>query len=47
MYIQLIRLQIVLKYTWRNTWRQQVSKLRDALGGHNGASLGIHLEAMI
>jgi len=31
----------------RCTWRPRSSKLRDALGGHNRASLEMHLEAVI
>jgi len=42
-----IYLEAVIKLVWRCTWRPNSSELRDALGGHDGSSLEMHLEAKI
>jgi len=42
-----IHLEAVIERVWRCTWRLRSSELRDALGGRDTASLGMHLEALI
>jgi hypothetical protein len=42
-----IHLEAEIERGWRCTWRPQLSEFRDALGGHDRASLGMHLEAAI
>jgi len=46
-YIQPIWLQMVFMCNWRSNWRHQLSELRDALGGHDGIFLDMHLEAVV
>jgi hypothetical protein len=40
-------LEAVIKLVWRCNCRLRLSELRDALGGHNRASLEMHFEAGI
>jgi hypothetical protein len=37
----------VIESVWRCNWRPKLSKLRDALGEHDQASLEMHFEAVI
>ena len=39
--------EAVIKQVWRCNWRWRLSELRDALGGHDQASLEIKLETEI
>ena len=41
------QLTTVIERVWRCTWRPRSSQLRDALGGHNHATLEMHWEAEI
>ena len=42
-----MHLEAGIEEVWRCIWRLRSSELRDALGGRNRASLGLHLEPMI
>ena len=39
--------EVVIERVWRCTWRPRLSELPDALGGHDRASLDMHLEGGI
>jgi len=39
--------EAAIECVWRCNWRPRLSELRDALGGHDRASLEMHLEAEI
>jgi hypothetical protein len=41
-----MHLEPVIKQVWSCTWRPRWSKVKDALAGHNRASLGRHLDTM-
>jgi len=36
--------EAAIERVWRCTWRPRLSELTDALGGHDHASLDMHLE---
>jgi len=38
-----MHLEAVIKRVWTCTWRPRLSVVRDVLGGHDQASLEIHL----
>ena len=40
-------LEAVFKRVWRCTWRPLSSEFGDAIGGHDQATLEMHLEAII
>jgi len=42
-----IHSEAVIERVWRCTWRPRLRELRDALGGHDRASLEMHFEAII
>jgi hypothetical protein len=41
-----IHLEAVIERVWKCNWRPTLSKFRDSLGGHGGASFEMHLAAM-
>jgi hypothetical protein len=42
-----MHLEAMIERVWRCNWKPRLSKLRDALGGRDGASFEIDLEAVI